>query len=788
MGRHSDRQKRPKKKRGLIFRIFKYSFIVSVMLILSVITFLFSYLMGLKEWKEFDPYKIAQMQQTLLIYDRSGNQTAALYSKQNRVYVPLKDIPVFVRNAFIAVEDERFYRHNGVDIVRILGALLEDLKKGNLSQGGSTISQQLVKNTNLTGVKTLSRKLQEAVMAYKLEEVYSKDKILEMYLNYIPFGNGAFGIEAASRVYFGISVSELTLAQSAMLAGLIKAPAHYAPDENMRKSIERRNLVLSLMMQQGMITEAQKRKACAEAVKIAEPPKYEFGFFTDMVLYDAEKILFISNSDLLSGGYRIFTTLDQGIQKQAEALFSNAAKFPADASDGEKCQSAIVVLDSNSGEIRAVVGGREYKARRCLNRATDMKRQPGSAIKPVLVYAPAMEKLGVSSTTMVLDEKGEFDGYIPKDYSDSYKGWVTMRDALAESLNLPAVRTLKDVGVEAAKLYASRVGIQFEDRDTGLTLALGGFTKGVSPLILCNAFTPFANGGYYSYPSCIERITDSEGNVIYERPKTKTCVLSKETAFIMTSMLESAATTGTAKKIHIDGVPLAAKTGTSEAAPANRDVWMIAYNPEYTACCWMGFDSTDTTHCLSANVTGGTYPADVLRSLFESIYKNKKAPDFIMPDTLVEAQIDKKSLTQGSRPLLASVFTPKDQTTLEYFIRKNVPTQYSAYWRVPSPPDDITVEHGDGGLPKIIFTPPDSFAEYRIMRIDKAESEAVLVGVYEGDVPVIDITDISAQYGHSYSYYVIPVHPEIITDGEPLKGPSSAVVDIGLYSEDNYIP
>jgi len=206
---------------------------------------------------------------------------------------------------------------------------------------------------------------------------------------------------------------------------------------------------------------------------------------------------------------------------------------------------------------------------------------------------------------------------VPKDFSNTYKGWVTVREALSESLNLPAVRTLKDVGVEAAKLYASSVGIPFEKNDTGLTLALGGFTTGVSPLTLCNAFTPFANGGYYSYPSCITSIEDSSGNTVYSRPETKTCVLSKETAFLITSMLESAATEGTARRIKIDGVPIAAKTGTAGNDEGNRDAWTIAYNPDYTICCWMGFDNNTKTHYLPSDVTGGTFPASCSRASTE---------------------------------------------------------------------------------------------------------------------------------------------------------------------------
>lgn len=787
MGRHRENIKRPKKKKCLPFRIFKYVTLSGIVLVLTAAIFLFSYLMGLKEWKEFDPAKIKEMQQTLLIYDGKGEQMGALYNKQNRVYVPINDIPLYVRNAFIAVEDTRFYEHKGIDIIRTVGAVLQSLRDGESIQATSSITQQLVKNTSLTGVKTISRKLQEAVMALKLEQVYTKDQILEMYLNYIPFGHGAYGIEAAAKVYFGTTTSELTIAQAAMLAGVIKAPTRYAPHLHMDRSIQRRNLVLSLMAEQGFITQEQMKKAQAEEVALAEEPKFEYGYFTDMVLTEAQSILAIDSEELLSSGYRIYTTLDHNIQKQLETLFEDASNFP-DSQDNELCQAAVCILDSDTSEIRAVMGGRSYDTRRGLNRALDMKRQPGSAIKPVLVYAPAMEKLGFTPTTMVLDEKGDFNGYVPKDFSDDYKGWVTVREALSDSLNLPAVRTLKEVGIEEAKLYASSVGIPFENEDTGLTLALGGFTRGVSPLSLCNSFTPFANGGYFSYPSCIIKIEDSNGEVVYSRPNTKTNVLSKETAFLITSVLESAATTGTARRLKIDGVPLAAKTGTAGTDDGNRDAWTIAYNPEYTICCWMGFDNATKTHYLPSDVTGGTYPAALIRKLFDSIYNGKKAPDFLQPNSIIQVKIDMQSLKSGGEPMIASAFTPKDQITLEYFLKKNAPTDYSEYWAVPSPPDDFSVEQSEGGVPVISFTPLQEYITYRVMRIDSEESLPELLGEYSGDTEKVTLTDESAEYGHTYMYYVVPVHPGIEIGGEQLAGPSSPVIEITLLSEDNYMP
>ena len=611
-----------------------------------------------------------------------------------------------------------------------------------------------------------------------------------MYLNYIYFGNGAYGIEAAAKVYFGATTQTLTVSQAALLAGVIKSATNYAPHLHLDRSVKRRDLVLSLMAEQGFITEAQEAQAKAEQIVLVPDVDMKYDYFTDMVLYEAEDILNMDTEDLLASGYRIYTTLDPDLQNEVEALFENSANFPENAADGEQCQSALVILDSETSEIRAVMGGRQYETRRGLNRVVDMKRQPGSTIKPVLVYAPAMEKLNYSPATLVLDEKGDFDGYVPKNFSDSYAGWVTVRKALASSLNLPAVRTLQAVGVETAKLYASRVGIPFEAEDTGLPLALGGFTKGVTPLSLCNAFTPFANGGYYSYPSCIARITDARGEVVYERPQTKTGVLSEDTAFLMTSMLQSAVQEGTARRVQIDGVSLAGKTGTMGAdnISGNRDAWTIAYNTDYTICCWMGFDSTDEVHCLPSSVTGGTYPAMLVRQVFEYLYSDQAAPAFVQPNGVVQARIDLKTLLVEDEPQLASAFTPEDQTLEEYFLEGDAPTEYSTYWTVPKPPGDLTVSSGAGGYPRISFTPLENYVIYRLMRSDIATGQTVKIGEFTGSRDKVTLRDDTALYGHTYQYYVLPVHPEIQVDGTPLTGAPSLIKEIALLNEEDYMP
>ena len=787
MGRH--RKNTPRKKRCFFFNLIKYTVLCGTALFLGCVVFFFSYLMGLEEWKEFDPAKITDMQQTLLIYDKSGIETAAMYNMQNRVYIDIDDVPNHVKDAFIAVEDMRFYDHCGVDFKRIIGAFIEDIKSGGIVQGASTISQQLVKNTSLTGVQTISRKLQEAVMAYKLEQYYSKDEILEMYLNYIYFGNGAYGIEAAARVYFDTTAESLTVAQGAMLAGVIKSPTNYAPHIDLQASLKRRNLVLNLMGEQGLISSTKLKNALSEPAVICDNKQKEYDFFTDLVLSEAEDLLMLDSETLLSSGYKVYTTLDQILQDNVETLFEDDALFPANAQDGTPCQAAVCVLDSMTGELRAVVGGREYETRRGINRAIDMKRQPGSAIKPVIVYAPAIEKLGLTPSSMLLDERGNFGGYIPKNYSDSYSGWVTLRTALSRSLNLPAVRVLDRLGVSAGKLYASNVGIGFEDSDTGLSLALGGFTNGVTPLALCNAFTPFANGGYFSHPSCIARIEDAAGDVIYERPGTKVNVLSAETAFLITSVLQTAVSEGTARRLQTDGISMAAKTGTSSD---NKDAWCVAYDPKYTMCCWMGFDTTDEDHCLDSSVTGGTYPALLLKEIFDGIYDGETGPGFVQPGGIVQASIDALSLDSENTPLLASAFTPDDQILMEYFPKDSAPSDYSKYWSVPVPPDDLSVAHGDGGYPLISFTPPQDFAVYRIMRVDENNTEKektpTLIGEYPGDTSRISADDFTAEYEHTYTYYVVPVHPDITVDGELLSGVQSNSVRITLLSEEEYMP
>ncbi len=320
---------------------------------------------------------------------------------------------------------------------------------------------------------------------------------------------------------------------------------------------------------------------------------------------------------------------------------------------------------------------------------------------------------------------------------------------------------------------------------------MGGFTYGVSSLELAGAYTPFANGGFYSLPSCITRIDDGRGETVYRRPETKVCVLSGETAFLMTSMLKSAATTGTARNVQVGGVEIAAKTGTSGGdtlTGSNRDAWTVAYNPDYTMGCWMGFDTTDEIHSLPSQVTGGTYPAHLIRKLFQDIYKDKQAPVFTQPENILAVKIDIHTLKEGDKPMLASAFTPDEQTAIEYFVDKFAPDEFSTYWSVPEPPENLAVIQGDGGFPRISFKPVQQHAIYRLMRRDIIKGVPVMIGEYTGLTGALAINDMTAEYGCTYEYYVVPVHPEIKIKGEQLCGPPSKGVRIMMLPEEDYVP
>lgn len=759
-----------KKKKFPIGKIFKYAALSCLVLTFSVILFAIGYLLGIDEWQSFDPRQIEEnMQRSTLLYDGDGEEYLILSGQQARCYTNIEEIPDHVKNAFLAIEDTRFYEHNGIDVVRIMGALVEDIKSGSIRQGASTISQQLIKHSSLILDQDITRKLVEIMMAFRLEKTYTKDEILELYLNQIYFGKGAYGVETAARAYFGKHVSELSVSEGAMLAGIIKSPTNYAPHLHFEKSLDRKDLVLSQMLENGFLTQEEYDTAKKQKIVLANEDKeeYPYGFYTDMVLKDACSALGLGYTELMTGGYRIYTNLQPELQSKLESLSADASLFPENAADGEKCENAAVVLDAQTGSILAIQGGREHTTRLAFNRAVSMRRQPGSAIKPVMVYAPALEYLDYSTTTFLLDQPENFGGYTPRNSGSSYKGWVTMRDCVAYSINIPAVKLLNEVTVARAKGYAASVGIPFGEKDKNLSLALGGFTTGVTPLELCASYLPFSSGGYYGNPSAIQKIVDSEGNTVYEWDQTKYNVLSDSSAFLMSSMLSSSVEYGTSKQLKTEGIPLCAKTGTStyDDATNNKDAWIVAYNPQYIFCSWIGFDKTDSLHSLPQGVTGGTYPAQYAKQFFSYLYQGKQAPSFSPPSGIISAKIDGVALREQCEVRLAGVLTEEGDTQTEYFTRQDY--ERLAAGAIPSPPDDFKVVTGADGWPILRFTAKSSSA-YLVSRFDSASGQYIQIAKITTPGPV-ELLDDTAQNAQQYIYRVTPISTSGQVPGEDSK-------------------
>lgn len=738
--------------------------------------------LGMDRWVDFDVYRITGCDRTSIIYDGQSDVVTRLHGVQDRTWVSISELQPSTVYAFISAEDARFFEHEGVDVIRIAGAIVADIKAGSYVQGASTISQQLIKLSHLTSEKTISRKAEEAALAYEMERQYSKEDILEMYLNYVYFGGGYYGIEAAAEGYFGVHASDLTLDQSAMLAGILKSPSGYAPHINYAASINRRNNILRLMRDYGYITDDEKKQASARRPTILHDKNEEYsGYYTDAVTKSAAALMGITVDELIRGGYSIYSAMDSDIQHYCEEMFKNGELFPA-----EDSEAAIVVLEPSTGMVVAMVGGRSYTGGISFNRATDIRRQPGSVIKPVIAYAPAFEYLNYTAADMILDEETTFADYTPSNYGNKYYGWVTVREAVTKSLNVPAVKTLSAVGVYRAKDFAKRCGIEFDDKDDSLALALGGFTYGVSPLQIAGAYSCFASGGIYNTPTLIKKITDRNGLTVYEYRQDNRRVMSEANAYILTSMLKSVVTEGTGHRLNTLDIPIAGKTGTVGLANGNRDAWMAGYTPEYTAVVWQGYDS-DRLGLLPSSATGGTYPALMLYELFNHIYPDGRSGDFEKPESVKQYSIDAKTLKKQHKAVLANAMTPQSSRVTEYFTEETAPEDVSGYWAVPGSAQNLLAVREEEGV-MVSFDCPDDFGMYTLWRSEAGKAEKPLM-TWNGREGHIEYIDAAVKPGKGYRYRVTVKHEELLIGDEPVEGLTTryAFVPAGLGTSSSSI-
>lgn len=574
------------------------------------------------------------------IYDKDGDRAGYLYS-QKGTWVSLDKISPNVADAVLSTEDRNFYHEYGFSIKGMVRALLLNLKNrimgsSDIAGGGSTLTQQLVKNAFLSQEQTISRKAKEIFIAMQVENTYSKKQILAMYLNNAYFGNGVWGIEDASEKYFGVHASQLTVPQAATIAGMLKNPNGYNPKDHPAESRQRRNVVLTLMKDNGKLTQEQMKSYQDSPMITSDNYQYDSGYrypyFFDAVIDEAIKKYGLSEEDIMNRGYKIYTTLDQNYQSTMQTDFADSSLFPYDADDGTRAQGASIAIDPKTGGVTALVGGRnDSHVFRGYNRATQLVRSPGSTIKPLAVYAPALQH-GYHYDSMVEDKHQSYGSnkYSPKNATGTYQGKIMLYQALAESKNTTAVWLLNKIGVSEGYRSAEKFGLKLSDSDKNLSLALGGLEKGVSPMTMASAYSAFANEGVKYDAHFIRRIVDASGKTIVdEEDADSTRVVSEKVANEMTSMMIDVYKNGTGVSAKPYGYTIAGKTGSTQGngvdpTAADTDRWYIGYTPDVVLATWVGFDSNKNS-IENAGTRGG---AALFKSEMEGILPKTKQSQF----------------------------------------------------------------------------------------------------------------------------------------------------------------
>jgi penicillin-binding protein 1A len=601
------------------------------------------------------------------IYSADKELLAELFT-QKRVPVPLHMIPDYLKQAVVATEDRQFYEHAGVDIRGILRALIKDIRAGEFVEGASTITQQLAKTLFLTSRKSIMRKLKEAFLAFQIERRYTKDEILELYLNQVYFGSGAYGVQAAAQTFFGKSGSELTLAECALIAGMPKSPSRYSPLVDKSLALKRRAVVLRQMARHGMITREQLIAAESSPLNLAKGRDISIKapYFVAHVRNFLEKEF--GGARLYRTGLTVYTTLNYKMQQAAEKAVAKGLEQLSGRMQKhglplvESPQAALVSLDARQGAILAMVGGVDFQES-SFNRATMARRQPGSAFKP-LVYACAMEN-GFAQNYVIWDAPVVFKGakddldWTPENFSGKFKGEMTLRQALSVSQNIPAVKLLNKIGPSTAVQWAYRMGIE-SPLEPNLSLVLG--TSEVTLLELTAAYAVFPNGGVGTRPFAILEVMDREERSIWRaRPQMRT-VVSPETAAIMTDMLQAVVEAGTGKAARRIGRPVAGKTGTTDSY---QDALFIGFSPTVVVGVWVGLDHHGT---LGEKETGARAALPIWIDFMEQALSGRPYRDFSLPEGVVKVRIDIES------GLLASENCPN--AVVVVFKKGTEPKQY----------------------------------------------------------------------------------------------------------------
>lgn len=592
--------------------------------------------------------------QTSTIYDCNGDVLSELTGDKSSDYVKYEDIPAYFSTAMISIEDKKFYSHPGIDYKAIFRAVKAMIQNGHPTQGGSTITMQLAKLTFMESGKTWQYKVKQMFLALELEKRYSKKKIMEFYLNNIYFANNYYGIEAACKGYFNCELYELDLSQIAFLCAIPNSPSYYDPVVNIDHTIERRNLILSNMLEDGKISQQQYDEAYAEEIVLNRPKKkstkmnnyvdtyvyycatralmensgFEFRYYFDSEedeqAYDEEydQMYADCQKKMYSGGYKIYTSIDMEKQEALQdAVDKELEKFEGVSEDGTyEMQGAAVCIDNENGLVVAIVGGRSQDfSTYTLNRAYQSHRQPGSSIKPLVVYTPMFER-GYTPDSRVVDQKIEGG---PENSSKTYIGRTTVRTAVAKSINTVAWQLYEELTPEVGLSYLKEMNFSsLVEEDNTMATCLGGFTNGVSPLEMAAAYAALENDGMYRTPSCIISIVNSDENVVYAAQKDGTVIYDETAARMMTDVMKTVMESGTGKSIRLSGMPCAGKTGTTNS---QKDGWFVGYTPYYTTSVWVGYDLPKSVDGL----TGSSYPGRIWKDYMDTIHEGLAKIDFL---------------------------------------------------------------------------------------------------------------------------------------------------------------
>lgn len=651
---------------------------------------------------ELDVSKLENTTSACSVYDENGCEITSTdgFTVEN-------EPPKNLRNAFVAIEDKRFYSHRGVDYKSMARAVINNLKSGKIKEGASTITQQLIKNVYLSGEKTLNRKLKEIKLAGQLEKTYSKDEILNLYLNKIYYGEGSYGVVAAAKTYFDKDAKDLSLSECATLAAIIKAPSTYTPYKNYELCLKRRNLVLKEMFSQGFIVETDYNAAINEAIVLTDKNSDNISDFSDEAICEAIEILQKENAEQLNG-YKIYTSVNRDLQKTLPTpTVSNTAR-----------DFIALVTDNSVGKIIA------YKST-----IGQIRRCPASAAKPWLIYAPAIEERYVTEATKILDEKTDFGGYTPSNVGKNYRGYVSVKEAMSKSLNVPTVKIANSLGIKKIKEYARKLNVSFTNDD--LSVSLGNLSGGMTLKELTSAYSPFFSNGYYKKVGFITKIINPDGKIVYEGENDDTVkVFSDSTCFIINDMLKETVKSGTAKKLSALNLPVYAKTGTNGDEHGNSDAYCIAYTPEYTVSVWMG-NANETL--MPNSITGGTEPAKTVKEIFSCLYKNKTVKDFDVPDSVKYVEIDKKEYENNQRLVLPDT-SSRDNPSFWFAVG----TEPKGHENIIMPViKDCKITVNNGNI--IIFVNADDGVSYsltdkknQIFLFGKGKSELVIKNTIKG--------------------------------------------------------